>query len=107
RKAHDEIVRRGRLCCGQNTIEIGLGIAERDVARDRFVEHVIFLQHHSDVPANIAVIQCAKIDIVEVDGAAGWLEQAGDEFDQGCLAASATSHERDHASGREIEVYVR
>ena len=44
RQSHDEIVRRGSLRRRQDAIDVRFRIAERDVARDRFVKHVVFLQ---------------------------------------------------------------
>jgi hypothetical protein len=42
---------------GKHPIEIRLQIAKRNIARDRFVKHVIFLKHDSDVPAHIAIVE--------------------------------------------------
>src|SRR5438445_5584725 len=46
-QTHDEIMCGGGLSRSENTIQIRFRIAERNVACDRLVEHVVFLQHHS------------------------------------------------------------
>ena len=51
------------ICAAASTrSKIGLGIAEGDVARDRFVKHVVLLQDHPDVPAHVAVVERLQID---------------------------------------------
>ena len=68
-------MRRRRLRRGQDAIEIGLGVAEGDVARDRFVEDVVLLQDHSDVSADVAIVERLQIDVIEEDRAFSRLEQ--------------------------------
>ena len=41
----------------KHPIEIWLRIAKGNISRNRFVKDVIFLKHHSDVPADIAIIE--------------------------------------------------
>jgi hypothetical protein len=47
----------GCLRSDQDAIQIRFQIAEGNVARDRVVKHVVLLKHHSDVPADIPIIQ--------------------------------------------------
>ena len=96
-------MRRGCLSGGENTVKIGLGISEGNIPRDRFIEHVIFLQHHSDMTANVAIVQCPEIDIIKINIAFGWFEQASDQFDQRRLAATTATDKCDHATWGKIE----
>ena len=99
-------MRSRRLRRRQHAVKIRLGITEGDVARDRLVEYVVFLQNHADVPPHIAVVQSFQVNMIEEDRAFGRLEQSGDEFNQRCLAAAAATDEGHHLSGGEVEIDV-
>ena len=100
-------MRRGSLRGGEDAVEIGLGVAEGNVARDRFVEDVILLQDHPDVPPNVAVVERLQIGVVEQNCSFRRFEQTGDELDQGCFSATAPAHECDHPAGRDVESNIR
>ena len=85
---------RGGLRGGEDAIEIGLGIAEGDVARDRFVEDVVLLQDHPDVPPHVAVVERFQIGVVEQNRAFGRFEQTGDELDQASFSRSRFGRRR-------------
>ena len=57
----------GCLRRGKNTIQIRLWVAKGDIARDRLIEHMVFLQNHADMPPHIAIIQCSEIDVIKED----------------------------------------
>src|SRR5207248_2730690 len=103
RQTHDKIVRCGRLGGGKNTIQIGLGVTEGNIAGDGLIEHVIFLQHYPNVSADIAIVQSLEIDVIKEDVAVSWFKQPGDEFDQRRFAAAAATDEGDHTTRRKIE----
>ena len=94
---------RGRcLRSPQNTVQVGLGVTERDIARDGVIKNMVLLQDHPNMPAHVAIIEILKIDIIEQDRAFGGLEQARDQFDEGCFTATAATHQRDHLARRHL-----
>src|SRR5262249_24088223 len=103
RQSHDEIVGRRRLGRSQNAIDVRLWITKRNVACDRLIEHMIFLQHHSDVLPDVAIIQGFQINVIEEDGSFRRLKEAGNKLDERRLAATAPPYKRNHLPRRQIE----
>ena len=88
----------------EDAVEIRLGIAEGDVAQDRFVEHMIFLENKTDLPAQVAVVQGAHVHSVVEDRSRRWLEKTRQQLHQSGLAASASPDDGDHPARRDVQI---
>src|SRR5262245_19083079 len=64
-QAHDEIVGIRELRGPENALEIGSGIAERDVSQDGVGEDVIFLEDEAALAAHIAVVEGVEILVIQ------------------------------------------
>ena len=85
----------------------GLGPAVDQVVADRAAEQKRLLEHHADVPAEVARGQLAHVDAVEQHPARVDVVEAADQVHERRLAAAAATDDADLFARPDREVHLR
>ena len=99
-KSHDEVVGAGESRRALHRFHVGIGFRKRNVVADRIVEQERLLEHHTDVLSQLAHVEPTQIDAIQCDAALLHVVKAQQQPNDGALAGSSGTHQRDRLPWR-------